>query len=87
MLGQKRRERDRGVAAKTEETRCPALTCAATAVPRPLRRRFHQNRCATVSFLDRATSSPGIRTFWTASHIAYRVPGEDDQCHKTPGDP
>ena len=73
-------ERNGGVAARTEEARYPALTWAATVVPLPplLRRhRFHQNRRVTVSFLDRATSSPGTRTFCTASHIACTARNED----------
>src|SRR6267154_539394 len=76
--------RNGGVAARTEVTMYPALTWAATAVPLPplLRRRFHRDRRVTVSFLDRATSSPGTRTFWTASHIACTVRGEDNQRHK-----
>lgn len=64
-----------------------ALTWAATVVPLPpphLRRRFHQDRHVTVSFLDRdrATSSPGTRIFCTASHIDCKVRGEGDQRHK-----
>jgi hypothetical protein len=71
------------VATRNEEAMYPALTWAVTAVPLPpllLRRRFHRDRRVTFSFLDRATSSPGTRTFWTASHIACTV--RDDQRHK-----
>jgi hypothetical protein len=46
------------------------------------RRRFHRDSRVTVSFLDRATSSPDTRTFCSASHIACTVQGEDDQRHK-----
>jgi hypothetical protein len=77
--------RNGGVAARTEEAMYAALTWAATAVPLPpllRRRRFHRDRRVTVSFLDRARSSPGTRTFWTASHIACTIRGEDDQRHK-----
>jgi hypothetical protein len=76
--------RNGGVAARTEEAMYPAWTWAATAVPLPplLRHRFHTDRRVTVFFLYRATSSPGTRTFCTASHIACTVQGEDDQRHK-----
>ncbi len=56
----------------------PALTWNVTAAPLPPlllrhRRRFHRDSRMTVSFLDRATSSPDTRTFCSASHIAYTV--------------
>jgi len=72
--------RNGGVAARTEEAMYAALTWAATAVPLPpllRRRRFHRDRRVTVSFLDRARSSPGTRTFWTASHIAGKYCPDD----------
>lgn len=61
----------------------PALTWTTRAAPLLLlhRSRFHRDR-VTVSFLDRATSSSGTRTFCPASHIAYTVRGEGDQRHK-----
>jgi len=74
------------VADRTEEVMHPALTWAATGVSLPplllRRRRFHRDRRVSVSFLDRATSSPDTRTFCCASHIACTVRGEHDQCHK-----
>jgi hypothetical protein len=77
-----------GEVAGIEEAMYPALTWTATAVPLPLpplplllRLRFRRNRRVT-AFLDRATSSPGTRTFCFASHIACTVQGEDDQRHK-----
>lgn len=82
-IGQKPRWRGAGTAGRTEGAMYPALTWTATAVPLPpLRRRFHRDRRVTVSFLDRATSSLGTRTFCSASHIACTVRGEDDQRHK-----
>jgi hypothetical protein len=52
----------------------------ATAYPPHLHsRHFPRARSATVSFPDRATSSPGIHTAWTASHIAYTAPTMDQR--------
>lgn len=70
-----------GMAARTEEVMYPVLTWTATAVPLPplLRRRFHIDRHVTVSFLYRATSSPGTRIFCSASHIAGKYYPDDRQ--------
>ena len=64
------------VATRTKGTMYLALTWTTTAVPLPPLLRhshFRRYRRVTVSFLDRATSSPGTRTLCTASHIACTV--------------